>query len=218
MSFWEKTFPKRIAKGGESIFLEVVSLVFLSLSTILHTRYRILIPAFFIRCWLYEQPLLALIYFLSIFFLTVLVYIPQYNRYMKTIYGDDVFKNIGWNSPAAQLLSTTAKGTLTLVGFGTGIALDDHASIHYLNPSTYERSMGQFTRDNQIWENARVSAGGDPETFPNKPKPPNREEIYSRRIRHSLYEAIGIKNPNVGKEVSTSKPSNSGGGNGSTNS
>lgn len=186
IGFWKEIFPKRIAKGDGHIFSEVVSLVALSFSTMLHTRYRFLLPMFFIRCFLVGHPEWVLFYFVPVLFLTVLVYFPPYTTYIKTKYDENIFIQLGWNGGVTQsflgLRTFLATGTASILG----VKVDDYLSEVHINPAAKTRAWEAFHEGIRRWTDARSVYGEGSTDFPHKPTPPNNDALTNRGLRHDL--------------------------------
>lgn len=190
--FWEETFPKRIAKATNRVFLEVITLVFLSLSTILHTRLKFLLPAFFFRCILTGHPMWMLWYFLPVGFLTLLVHYPLYVNFLKKAYGNEVFKEIGWNAGLGQVVTGLRTALTTTAGATALVVADDYVSTNFLNQSAVDKGWSNYYKDHKAWSEAR-SSHFNFENYPNEPTPPNCDEIRKRRLRITLLEAFNLK-------------------------
>ena len=182
LNFWNVTFPERIKKGGNHIFGESVILVILSFYTILNTRYVFILVAYLVRCVLFKSLTGLLVYFIPLCGLTILVYYPPFVVYIKSLYGETVFKQLDWNTGTSKLFF----GTKTVVGVSVssavGCSVDDFISVKWLNPMEAKQNWINYHTELNRW----LDAGGENSNLPNKPTPPDNSAVYAKRIRHNF--------------------------------
>lgn len=86
-------------------------------------------------------------YFIPIIFLTLLVYYPPYTNYIKKVYHEDVFKELGWNTGIGQVITGARAAMATTVGaFGLIIA-DNYISDNVINPDAVDKAWANYNKD-----------------------------------------------------------------------
>lgn len=195
IGFWEKTFPERIrmCQATHGMFLEVLSLVFLSLSTILHTRFKFLLPTFFFRCLFLGHPMWILWYFLPVGFLTLLVSYPPFVNFLQKTYHKEVLKEIGWNAGTSQVIAGVRTAFGTAAGGSFLVLADEFISLKYVNPGLVDKEWADYRKNHITWSEARNLNPLKFHDFPNEPTPPNVDEIHQKRIRTTLLQAFQVK-------------------------
>ena len=187
LHFWSDGFWQRKPEKRENVIWEIPLLIILTFYSLISSRFVILQRFIIIRGfylgYLYQDWTFFVVYIAPIFILTLLVYLPPFEIYLKDLYGDNVLTQLGWNAKEDIVLEASKPilyallGAVGLAFIGGSELAASKAYARYL----FDKDRINYTEHYQQWLEWGVISGLGP-NHPGKPTPPLWENYENIRL------------------------------------